>query len=229
MSFEKIKKDNIPDRVFQALKQEIVNGAFRPGDKLPPESTLSTELGVSKSSVKIAIQRLVTLGLVETKAGDGSYVRAFIPDEYISQMGEFLLSDSDISHITEYRLVTELATVGVAMERATPENFASMERIVDQMDKAMASGDFHLHAKLDYEFHREICRATQNEIFLLSDGIIGKMLRQHTSILNRAYLEKARLKPVPEEDVHRRLLKAIQRKDMEACRQCYVEMFAVFE
>ena len=115
------------------------------------------------------------------------------------------------------------------MERATPENFASMERIVDQMDKAMASGDFHLHAKLDYEFHREICRATQNEIFLLSDGIIGKMLRQHTSILNRAYLEKARLKPVPEEDVHRRLLKAIQRKDMEACRQCYVEMFAVFE
>ena len=222
MSFEKIKKDNIPDRVFQALKQEIVNGAFRPGDKLPPESTLSMELGVSKSSVKIAIQRLVTLGLVETKAGDGSYVRAFSPDEYISQMGEFLLSDSDISHITEYRLVTELATVGVAMERATPENFASMERIVDQMDKAMASGDFHLHAKLDYEFHREICRATQNEIF-------GKMLRQHTSILNRAYLEKARLKPVPEEDVHRRLLKAIQRKDMEACRQCYVEMFAVFE
>lgn len=62
MSFEKIKKDNIPDRVFQALKQEIVNGAFRPGDKLPPESTLSTELGVSKSSVKIAIQRLVDPG-----------------------------------------------------------------------------------------------------------------------------------------------------------------------
>ena len=42
-------------------------------------------------------------------------------------------------------------------------------------------------------------------------------------------LERFTGKPVPEEDVHRRLLKAIQRKDMEACRQCYVEMFAVFE
>lgn len=228
MSFEKIKKDNIPDRVFQALKQEILNGSFRTGDKLPTESTLSEELGVSKSSVKIAIQRLVTLGLAETRAGDGSYVRDFSPDEYIGQMSEFLLTDSDISHITEYRLATELAAVGVAMEHATPDNFACMERIVDQMDEAMACGDFQLHAQLDYQFHREICRATQNEIFLLSDGIIGKMLRQHTAILNKAYLEKARSRDIPVEDVHRRLLKAIRNKDMEACRQCYVEMFAVF-
>ena len=228
LAFEKIEKQSVADRVFNSLKQEILDRNFEAGDKFPSEAMLSKQFGVSKATIKIALQRLATLGLIETKVGQGSFVQQFNATQYLSQMKEFFLSDHDISQITEYRLYVEMATTRLAIKRAAEENFKRMEELLRQMDDAAAKNDIVLHGKLDYQFHLEICRATGNNIFVLAYEIIGKMLRQHTTILNDGNFKKI-CGQEPGTDIHWKLLQAIKDHDLNACRNCYITMFSVFE
>ena len=228
MSLKKVEKQSVADQVFNSLKQEIMDRNFEVGVRLPSEAELSKQFGVSKATIKIALQRLATLGLIETKVGQGSFVQQFDATQYLSQMKEFILNNHDISQITEYRLYVEMATTRLAIKRANEENFKRMEEFLRQMDDAAAKNDIVLHGKLDHQFHLEICRATGNNIFVLAYEIIGKMLRQHTTILNDGNFKKIHGQK-PEEDIHWKLLRAIRDHDLDACRNCYITMFSVFE
>jgi GntR family transcriptional repressor for pyruvate dehydrogenase complex len=228
MAFEKIEKRNVADRVFNALRGEILGRRFQIGDKLPSEGELSVQFGVSKASIKSALQRLSTLGLIETRVGQGSFVREFNPNAYMNQMHEFLLSDSDISHVTEYRMYLEMAITRLAIKNARENNFQNMENLLHSMEEALQRDDIELHGELDYEFHLEICRASQNPIFVVTYETIGKMIREHATILNKEYYKKIHGEKM-EDDVHWHLLQAIKKKDIETCRKCYLRMFSVFK
>ena len=69
---EKIQKNSVPQQVFEVLKKEIVSGTYQVGSKLPSENELCSMLGVSRPSVKAAIQQLCFLGMAETRPGDGT-------------------------------------------------------------------------------------------------------------------------------------------------------------
>lgn len=228
MAFKKIEKQNIADEVFDMLKREILDGTWVIGDKLPSESKLSEQLGVSKASVRVAIQRLVTLGLLETRVGNGSYVKQFDADNYLDQMFEFFLTDNDIREITEYRLATEMAITDIAIKKAGEADYQKLEEIMKQMNQAIIEKDVLKHSKLDHQFHLEICRITRNNIFVTTYEIIGKRLRQHTKILNDGYIKKVKSLDY-HDDVHWKLIQAMRNKDLKACRECYVEMFSVYE
>ncbi|MDR1176838.1 MAG: FCD domain-containing protein [Treponema sp.] len=228
MSLKKIEKQSIADQVFSSLKQEILNRNFEVGGKLPSEAILSKQFGVSKATVKIALQRLATLGLIETLVGQGSFVKAFDTAQYLSQMREFLPSDHDIDQITEYRLYVEMTTTKLAIKRAADENFRRMEELLRRMDDAVEKNDIVLHGKLDYEFHLEICRATGNNVFVLTYEIIGEMLRRHATVLNDEFFRRIK-KQKPGNDIHWKLLQAIKEQNLDACRACYIEMFSVFK
>lgn len=228
MAFKKIEKQNISSEVFEILKKEILDGSFKAGDKLPSEAKLSEQLGVSKASVRAAIQRLVTLGLLETKVGQGSFVRTFDASNYMDQLFEFFLSDNDVQEITEYRLATELAITEIAMEKAVDTDYEKLETIMKQMNQALIEKNVLKHSKLDHEFHMEICRMTRNQIFITTYEVISKRLRQHTTILNEAYIKKNTSKAMTD-DVHWILIQAMKAHDLNACRECYISMFSVFD
>jgi GntR family transcriptional repressor for pyruvate dehydrogenase complex len=227
LSLKKIERVGIADQVFNELRQEILDRNFAVGDKLPSESMLSEQFGVSKATIKIVLQRLATLGLIETRVGQGSFIREFSTAQYLSQMQDFLLSDQDVSQITEYRLYVEMATTRLAMKRVGEEDFKRMEELLRQMDDAVEKNDIVLHGKLDYQFHLEICRATGNNIFVTAYEIIGKMLRQHATILNDEFFRKIKGQKIGE-DIHWKLLQAIKDKNLDVCRKCYAAMFSVF-
>lgn len=228
MAFKKIEKQNIADEVFDVLKREILDGTWKIGDKLPSESKLSEQLGVSKASVRVAVQRLVTLGLLETKVGNGSFVKEFDADNYLDQMFEFFLTDNDIREITEYRLANEMAITEIAIKKATAADYQKLEEIMMQMNEAMLENDVIKHSKLDHHFHMELCKITRNNIFITTYEIIGKRLRQHTKLLNESYIKKAKSLDY-HDDVHWRLIQAMRINDLKTCKECYVEMFSVFE
>ncbi|MCD8350632.1 MAG: FadR family transcriptional regulator [Planctomycetaceae bacterium] len=228
MALKKIEKQAVGDRVFEAIHQEIMDGAYKPGEKLPSERELSEELGVSKSSIKVAMQRLVALGLVEMRRGEGNFIREFSTNPYMEQVREFLVGEEDVAKITEYRFYMEMAIVRLAMKRAKPAHFARMKTILKQMEAAARDGDLVLHGRLDYDFHLELCRATGNDIFVKSYELIGHTLRGHATLMNEGYFEQL-LRQKPGEDVHWRLYTAVKDKDIDACRRCLAEMFSVFK
>ena len=74
VSFEKIEKNNLSDQVLEKIKQMLMDGVLVPGDKLPPERELCQSFGVSRASVREAIRSLCTMGILEARVGDGTYV-----------------------------------------------------------------------------------------------------------------------------------------------------------
>ncbi|MGF6905972.1 FadR/GntR family transcriptional regulator [Fusobacterium sp. PH5-44] len=228
MALKKLERKNVADEIYEILKKEILEGAFKVGEKLPSEDKLSKQMGVSRASIRAAIQKLVTLGLVETRVGYGSVIKKFDYNDFLDKMFGLILTDSDIRKITEYRLGTEMAITEIAMKKAVDSDYAKLESIMLQMNQALIQNDVIEHSRLDYEFHLEICKITNNDIFISTYEVIGKILRQHTSILNEGYIKKAKsLNPF--DDVHWKLIQAMKRKDLETCKNCYVEMFSVFE
>jgi GntR family transcriptional repressor for pyruvate dehydrogenase complex len=225
MPIEKIQKQGRADTVFAVLREEIIGGAFRAGEKLPSAGTMSRQFGVSLATIKAALQRLAALGLIETRAGQGSFVLAFDPGRYLDQVSAFLLTENDVAQLNEYRLYQEMAIARLAVKRASALHFQRMEQILRGMDESARNNDIELHGKLDYLFHLEIAKATGNNLFILMYEMIGELVRRHATILNDEFFKR----PQDKEDVHWRLFKAIKDKDIEACRRCYVEMLYFME
>ena len=73
--FEYLKKQDIKEQVFQQLLSKIQSGEWKPGEKLPSENELTKAMGVSRITVREAIQKLVAINLVETYQGKGSFVK----------------------------------------------------------------------------------------------------------------------------------------------------------
>ncbi|GHV55085.1 GntR family transcriptional regulator [Spirochaetia bacterium] len=223
MVFEKVKKQNVSDHVFSALRQEIIKGTYAGGTRLPSAAALGGQFGVSIATIKGALNKLVALGLIETKNGQGSFVLEFNPNRYLEQLSDFFLTGSDISEITEFRFFFEMEAARLAIKKGSEKNFKRMEDILRQMDEAARARDMELHGRLDYEFHLEIIRAAGNNVFVLVYEVTRQMFRQHTTILNEEFFKKA-IGQKEGEDVHWRLLRAIREKNIAACRDCYVEM-----
>ena len=229
MDFNKVtKQERVAEQVYHALHQAILEKRFTAGEKLPSESALCEQFGVSKASIKSALYRLSTLGLIETRVGQGSFVLDPSDNLFLAQLGEIPLSDCNVSQINEYRLYFELDAVRLAMKRATDEDFRKCESILKRMDDSIVAGDIALHDKMDYEFHLEICKATKNRAFVFAYETVGKLLRRHAALLSEGYFKKISGQQ-PGEDIHWRLLDAIKAKDIDACRKCYLILFSVFE
>ena len=102
-------------KLTERLRQFMEEGHFRDGDKLPPERALAESFGVSRSSVREAIRALAEKGLLESRQGDGTYVR--VPD--IEPLKEAILEAVDseglmFDEVTEYRRIVEPGIAEIA-------------------------------------------------------------------------------------------------------------------
>jgi GntR family transcriptional repressor for pyruvate dehydrogenase complex len=74
MPQNKVQVPRISDAVASSLERRILEGSLKPGDRLPPERELAIELGVSRPSLREAIQKLASKGMVQSRQGGGTYV-----------------------------------------------------------------------------------------------------------------------------------------------------------
>ena len=75
MGIKPIKRVNVGEQVLLQLKKMLIDGEWAPGSKIPSENELAELFEVSRITVRQALQKLNALGLIETRLGDGSYVR----------------------------------------------------------------------------------------------------------------------------------------------------------
>jgi GntR family transcriptional repressor for pyruvate dehydrogenase complex len=223
---KKIDKSSVPQQVFDILRKEIINGTYPVGSKLPSENELVEALGVSRPSVKTALQQLCFLGMAETKAGNGTYVKEFNISDYINQVTDFILDEQNKEEITEYRLQMELTYATAAMEHATEEDLKKMDKILDLMDISYQKRDIVRHSKLDFQLHYLICQATHNQYFSLVFQMFSDIVYQYVLSRNENFFNDMILTGI-KPDVHRDIVNAIKKKDKEACRKIYEYKYPV--
>jgi GntR family transcriptional repressor for pyruvate dehydrogenase complex len=164
------RKANATRIVVDALMQLLRSGSYAIGDRLPSEWELTRLCSVGRSAVREAIRETVALGLVEVRAGKGSYVRTLRPDLLI-QPGAF--DDNNVARaaaeLLEVRVIFEPEAAALAAIRATDDEIEQIRHDAKMLEEAVAIG---FRPPEDLGFHLDVIRAAHNQALLRVGGAI---------------------------------------------------------
>lgn len=177
MAFENIKRNSTTEMVIEQIKKQIQSGELKPGEKLPSERKLVKLLGVSRTSVREAIQALSFSGYLEVHQGKGAFVRenAEKYDEISKLISE--ISDYSLPYLMEVRKMMEREFAKLAAIRANDEEIKEIIRLFDEIKN---STDIHDFVRLDFNFHLYIARATHNPLMNTLMKVFGELLHKET-------------------------------------------------
>lgn len=198
--------------IIHELSERIVAGEWQPGDLLPPQKALAAQLGVGVSTIREATQVLVSMGLVESRPGKGTWVREREPGDGSAGALRLRLSELQASTVFETRLVIEIPMTEYAAERATLEDVAAIRSALADMEAAVS--DIDAFARADLAFHMAVARASHNDLLKQFYQLTSELLADFISELDR-------LPGVQEEAMaaHRALTHAIERHDVQIARE----------
>ena len=177
MGIVPIKKVNVGQMVFDQMQELLIRGEWKPGDRLPSENELADMFNVSRITIRQALQKLSVLGLVETRFGEGSFVKKFDIGENMNALVPMLYLDKSSNlQVFEFREIIETEAVGFAAERATPDGIADLEKTLLEMQMAYEKESYDIFARKDLEFHFKISQMTGNKLLIQTNIILKKIL-----------------------------------------------------
>jgi GntR family transcriptional repressor for pyruvate dehydrogenase complex len=128
----------VAERVVDELCAYIESNGLTSGDKLPPERVFIELLGVSRSSLREALRVLSTVGIIDVRHGDGMYVASTQPLHTTTRALFDATEQYALRNLVETRLGIELAAVTAATHRASDEDLASLQRMLDEQRARLA-------------------------------------------------------------------------------------------
>ncbi len=156
--------NTISDMVYEQLLQQIISGRYKPGDRIPPENELREEFNISRNTLRTALNKLNTLGILETRRGDGSYVKKLGMQMYLNSfIPAMLISEDSLMELMQLRKAIEVAAARLAAERVTPEDITALERAYES--STLAGENMKAYAKTTIDFHLQIAVVSKNQIF----------------------------------------------------------------
>ena len=157
----KLNKKSLPRQIADDIELNIKKGVYNIGDKLPTEPELVAHYGVSRNTLREAIQSLTNSGILETRQGDGTYVvaRERLQVDFFHAMGS-----TNSENVLEVRNMLENSIVELAIVNATCKDIEDIEHYL-ALRKAVCESARE-NTKADLDFHTAIARATHNELIV---------------------------------------------------------------
>ncbi|KLU63043.1 HTH-type transcriptional regulator LutR [Peptococcaceae bacterium CEB3] len=184
---------------------------------MPSEHELTEMFGVSRISVRAALQKLSILGLVETKQGEGNFVSD--PSHEVVARNLLLpalaLGKHDLLEILEFRRIFEIENARLSAIRRTDTELANLHAVIERMKESQ--GDLAQFAIEDFAFHAELANITKNSLILLVAQMTENLLRSHMKEIVAFRGAKDAL------HYHPRILRAIELQDAEAAAKIMAE------
>ncbi|MBQ3664420.1 MAG: FadR family transcriptional regulator [Clostridia bacterium] len=222
---KRIESVSVVDQVCDAIKELIIETPYHPGDKLPSEGEIAEAYGVNKLSVRMALQKLTTLGVVDKRNGEGSFVKEFSLSPLFSEAVDFYKKGVRLQDVQELRQLLEGDSAFKAAFQATEEEKQVLkERLNDYNEqmakmKALRSNErFSDMLEADTAFHRQIVHMSHNQVYedvytlvikLVEDHIISLLMAREDALRN---MEGAH-------DIHNELCRCICEGNGEEARR----------
>ena len=202
-----VRKTRVSEEIIDQIRDLITSGRLRPGDRLPAERDLAKILGVGRSTVREAIRALESLSVLETRAGEGTFLRAGPNPKGPDLLTATLLQSWDNRHkLFEVRFVIEPDLAAFAARRATSEQIARMRDALQDQEHLIKSGDIAI--KPDTAFHFVVAEAAGNPILLrIMDNLMDLLRETREASLQRGG------RPLQSLKQHRAILRAIENRD----------------
>lgn len=167
MGVVKVQRVSVTDQVFDILVKKILDGEWKVGEKIPSEIDLAQQLGVSRVSLKIALQKLNTLGVTETRVGEGTFVCEFNMKKYFSDLINSKILNVDLNQVNEFRILLEYCAMYLAVTKPQKSEMLSrLEDIFGKMSSAINENNDDAYNEQHFLFHRTICEMSENFLFI---------------------------------------------------------------
>lgn len=170
--FRAAKQNRIFQDVVDQIEEAILAGQLQPGDTLPPERDLKDVFQTSRGTLREALRVLEQKGLIEIKlgVGGGSVVKA-APLEQVCNGLDLLIRFQKISlrHLTEFREDVESSVAAIAARRATPQDVAKLEDLLNDARRYRELGvDYWREfVEVDGKIHQSLARITGNPMYIV--------------------------------------------------------------
>lgn len=230
----KVKRMPVGEQVFEIMKKAIKEEKWKPGEKIPSEVELSSMFGVNRLTVRTAMQRLIGMGLLETRVGDGTYVKEFSFEQYLERASEFYLGPELLDQVYEFRNAIELEASRLAVLHATEEDLDELETACQKFEglkkqylEQPLEETFQEVVKADMEFHKKICEISHNELFAYAFLMMQELFSQYVELTLKdrlEYWEKQNKKGEPWNDLHWVICTSIRNRDFEACKAAHTKV-----
>jgi GntR family transcriptional repressor for pyruvate dehydrogenase complex len=223
MELEPIKSTRIYEEIVRQIKTMITEGRLKSGDQLPPERDLAEKFLVSRTSVREALRALESLGLVEIRPGEGTFVREISIESLIQPFALVMASQREaIGELFEARRLLEPLIAELAAVRATRDDLHEMERILDEQAREIAAGRTGLGQ--DAQFHAAVGAAAHNRaITRIAHAVMDLLTQSREESLNTPG------RPERSHEDHRRILDAIAKRSETAARQAMLDHLIAVE
>jgi GntR family transcriptional repressor for pyruvate dehydrogenase complex len=171
LPFKPLQKRRLYEEVAEQIKQSILRGKLKPGDRLPSERELCQIFGVGRPTVREALRTLGMMGLIEVRTGTkGSVVKEGDIGEYMGSLREQLswliqVDRGTLRDLWEVRRHIEQGIAHAVARNATEDDLGKLESLLKKMEAA--SSDMKAYFRVAREFHSELAQATGNRIFSL--------------------------------------------------------------
>ncbi len=217
MKFQPIKPKKVSTQIADQIRASILSGDFSPGDKLPPERELAESFGVSRPSVREALNALASSGLVRSNQGGGTIVLSLVETASDNPLSGLIRMQQDRAlDVIEVRKCMESWTAFYAAQRALPEDIRRMETVIAGMEQNLEG--LKPSEDLDANFHILVARATHNIVWLhLMQNIFDAMKEFQQSVWRAVYITGDDHHMLYRH--HRSVFEAIEARDAEASRQ----------
>jgi GntR family transcriptional repressor for pyruvate dehydrogenase complex len=208
--FETVRKVRRYEQVAEQIRRLISDGALKPGDLLPPERELVAKLGVGRSSIRDAVRTLEVMGILEPRQGHGTVVRDLSADALVVPLSLVLTRKRElVTELLDVRRMIEPGLAARAAKNATAEEIAHMGAILARHEAKLRRGEEAMDE--DSDFHYAIALAARNSVVLRVLDVLMDLLRESRS---RSLQVPGR--PQRSFDGHRRILRALQKRDAKA-------------
>jgi GntR family transcriptional repressor for pyruvate dehydrogenase complex len=213
---EEIQIHGMSDAISEQILKLISNGALSPGDALPSQRQLASQLGVSLSSLREALRGLAAIGIIEIKPGCGTYVSEHGAGALVKQFDwALLLQEEEARELFEARRVIEISVAGYAAQRATPEHLEGLRALGEAMMASWQARDVEGLQQQDVHFHLAIAEAAGNSLLLRLAQSLYAVVERFIGIVphTQSGLQN-----------HLRVLDAIARRDVEEAQAAVREL-----
>jgi GntR family transcriptional repressor for pyruvate dehydrogenase complex len=208
---------SVTTKAIDSIRAMIRSGDLAPGDRLPPESELAEQLGVSRGSLREAVRALSEINVLDVRRGDGTYVTSLSPSELLSGMvfAMELFQAKDLEEVVEVRSLLLPPAAALAAERVTTEQLAQMQTVIDRLEAATDPDEI---ARLHERFGSLVYDATGNETL----SSILRALQMRDENVRRAWLSADPARREIALAHQKMLLDALERGDSDVAKSVSV-------
>lgn len=211
--FQSVKTGKISERIARQIKDTILSGAMKSGDRLPPERELVEHFQASRISIREALKSLETSGLLAIKPGSGVFVSEVNSKPMSESLASILrIKKVSMNELTEARMILEPNIAKLACDRVTPQDLQKLE---ENIAAALTIVKSKVSARVkNIEFHSLLAESTRNSVLTLTVKTLLDVLQEMSSEIVDDSPQNVEIASHTVRH-HKNILEALKEKDAE--------------